>query len=89
MATPLSVLKEAKNGAFAENNEAVNLKLLYATQLDYANNMGWVPSGHTSSSVCVKLKMSEMVLLKDTLPKSHVHFCIKSLQQMSTKQTVF
>ena len=29
-----------------------------------ANNMGWIPSGHTSSSSYVRLKMSKMVFPK-------------------------
>ena len=32
------------------------LKFGMQTQFDSRNNMGWVPSGHTSSSVC-KVKM--------------------------------
>ena len=33
------------------------LMLGMQTQLNSMNNMGWVPSGHTSSSLCVRLKM--------------------------------
>ena len=34
------------------------------TQLKSANNMGWVPSGHTSSSLCAWLKMPKMYIKK-------------------------
>ena len=63
MATPFSVKKKAKNGTFARKrmeSEAYNFGM--QTKLDYANSMGWVPSGHTSSSTCVRLKISKVVL---------------------------
>ena len=49
MATPFQMVllppKRRKNGA-------TGLKLGMQIQLDFVNNMRWVPSGHTSSSVC-------------------------------------
>ena len=44
------LIPEKKNGA-------AGLKLGMQTQLDSANNMGWVPSGHTSFSLCVRLNV--------------------------------
>ena len=55
---PIMVLVlEKKNGA-------TYLKLGMQTQLDSADNMAWVPSDHTSSSLCVRLNMPKMVFLK-------------------------
>ena len=63
MATPLSVFKKVKKLLMPtkKNNAVTYLKLWHETQLDSANNIGWVPSGHTSSSLCVRLIMSKMV----------------------------
>ena len=47
------------NGTFARNNNgATGLKLCHADITQLANNMAWVPSSHTSSFLCVRLKMS-------------------------------
>ena len=63
--TPFCIKKKAKNGTFARKmNGATVIKLGMQTQLDSSNNMGWVPSSHTSSSLCVWLNMSKMVLLE-------------------------
>ena len=35
-----------------KNSGVTGLKLGMQTQLDFANNIGWFPSGHTYSSVC-------------------------------------
>ena len=60
MATSLPYLKKkkkAKNVTFARKcNGATDLKSGMQTQLDSANNMGLVPSGHTFFSSCVRLK---------------------------------
>ena len=88
----LSVFKKAKNGTLArKKNGATGLKLGMQTQLDSANNMGWVPSGHTSSFLCVRQKMPKMVL-----PKKKNHFNLitcsllfKNLQHISSKQIFF
>ena len=62
MAAPLSVLKREPNMVlFPEKmNRATGLKFGMQTQLGSSTNMGWVPSGHTSSSWYVRLKMSKM-----------------------------
>ena len=53
----------SQNGTFArKKNGATSLKLWHAIQLDSAKNMGWVPSGHTFSSLCLRLKISKVVL---------------------------
>ena len=84
MATPLPVFK--KKNTFAEKMmEPQDLKLGMQTQLDCANNMGWVSSGHTSSFLCARLKMPKIVLLK-TVGPNHVHFCFKSLQHIPSKR---
>ena len=60
MATPLSEFKKMSQKMVllpGEKNGGTGLKLGMPAQLDSANNMGWVPSGHTSSSLCVWLKM--------------------------------
>ena len=65
MATPLSVLKKPKMVLFPEKeNGATDLKLGMRTQLDSVNNMERVPSGHTFSSLRVRLNMPIKVLLK-------------------------
>ena len=48
-----------------KKNRDTDLKLGMKTELEYANNMGWVPSGHTSSSLCVKLKMPKWYFKKN------------------------
>ena len=46
------------NGTFArKKNRATSLKLGMHTQPDSVYNMGWVPPGHTSFSLCGRLKM--------------------------------
>ncbi len=47
--TPFCIQPGKKDGA-------INLKLGMQTQLDSLNNMGWVPSGHTFSSLFVRQK---------------------------------
>ena len=65
MTTHPLVLKKAKNGICArKKNGVTDLKLGMQTQPDSVNNMGWVSSGHTSSSLCARLKMPKMELLK-------------------------
>ena len=67
MATPLSVFKKVKNGTLArKRNGAIGLKLGMQTQLDSSNNMGWVPSGHTSSSLWIRLKYQQKIVLLKT-----------------------
>ena len=61
IAIPLSVIKKAKICTFARRKNGLKLGM---QTLDSANNMGWVPSGHTSSSLCVRLKMPNVVLIK-------------------------
>ena len=57
--------KMGQNSTFArKKNGATGLKLGMQTQLDSANSMGWVPSGHTSSSLCIRLKMPKMIFIK-------------------------
>ena len=69
----------------SEKKGATGLKLSMQTQLHSANNVGWVPSGHTSSSLCVKLKMSNGTF-KTILRLNHMFiFVLKSLN-MPTKQ---
>ena len=66
VATLLSVFKKAKNGTFARKKEwSYRSKTLACRHNLTANNMGWVLSGHTFSQ-CVKLKISKMVILKNT-----------------------
>ena len=43
--------KKKKKKKVRKKDGATGLKLGMQTQLDYAINMGWVPSGHNSSSV--------------------------------------
>ena len=66
MATHPSILKKAQNGTFArkKEDEATDLKLGMHAQFDSANCMGCIPSGHTSSSLCVRLKIPKTALLK-------------------------
>ena len=60
--TPFCI-KKANNGAISrKRNVAIGFKLWLQARLHSANNMGSVPSGHTSSSVC-KAEMSKMVIL--------------------------
>ena len=40
---------------------ATDLKLGMHIQLHSRSNMGWVPLGHISSFLCVRLKMPKMV----------------------------
>ena len=62
MSTWLSFKKKAKNDPFSRiKNGATGLKFGIQTQLNSLNNMRWVQSGHTPSSLCVR---TEMVLLK-------------------------
>ena len=59
---------KAKNGTFARKKRRMELQAQnfgMQIQLESVNNMGWVPSGYTSSSLCVRLKMSKMVLQKN------------------------
>ena len=79
MSTPPYVLKKThKNGTFTiKKNGAAGLKFDMQTQLDSANNMGWVPSGHTSSSLCVRLNMPKMVFLKKNGPNHMLTFVMK------------
>ena len=56
----LSIFKKAKNGTFANKkrkNGATGLNLGILIELDSANNMVWVPFGHTSKSLRVRVKM--------------------------------
>ena len=58
-------------------NGATDLKLGTQTQLDSSNKMGWFPSGHTSTFLCIRLKnMPKMVLLKST-DFIRIQFCFK------------
>ena len=60
MATTLSVLKKKQNkyGILARHIlEATDPKISMNTQLDSGSNMGLVIPGHTSTSVCVRLKI--------------------------------
>ena len=53
MATHPSILKRPKMVLLLEKkNGATDLKLGMQIRLNFTNNMGWVPSGHTSSFVC-------------------------------------
>ena len=67
MATPPFVLKKknnSKNDTLPEKmDRATDIKREMQTQLDFANNVEWVPFAHTSFSWCVKLKILKMVLL--------------------------
>ena len=58
-------------------NGATDLKIL-AFKHDLTLRIKWsgshLGSGHTSSSLCVRLKMSKIVHLKNILNESHVHF---------------
>ena len=57
-------LKNAKTGTFVrKKNGATGLKFGMHIQLDCANNIEWVTSGHTYSSLCVRVQMLEMVVL--------------------------
>ena len=54
MATPPSILKKPKMVLLIEKKNGAKTKLGMQAQLDSANNMGWVPSDHTSSlPLCV------------------------------------
>ena len=49
------------NGIFARKTiGATDLKLGMQTLLHSGSNMGWVPPGHTSSFLCVRLNMPKM-----------------------------
>ena len=61
MATPLSIFKNGPKWNYCLNKE---WNFGRQTQVDLANNMGWVISGHAISPLCVRLKMSKMVLKK-------------------------
>ena len=64
---PLPYKKKAKDCTSAlkkKKNGATHLKLDMQTQLNSVSNIRWVPSGHTSSSLCVRLKMPKILLLK-------------------------
>ena len=68
MATPLSVLKNiyTKNGTSARKKKlSYRPKILVCTQLHSANNIWWVPSGYSSSCLCVRLIILIMVLQKN------------------------
>ena len=54
--------KKAKNGIFARKTlGATDLKLGVHIQLNSGNDMGCVPSGHTSSLSCGMLKIPKIV----------------------------
>ena len=73
-----------------KKNSAADIKLGMRTQLDSANNMGRVPSGHTSSSfLYLRLKISKMVLLIKHFDLSHVHFCFNNLQHVIKAELLF
>ena len=56
-------LKKGKNGTLARKTDGTTgLKLGMDTQLDSGSNIGWVPPGHTSSSLYVGLKMPKIIL---------------------------
>ena len=40
---------------------ATDLKLGIHIQLHSRSNMGWIPAGHTSYFLCIRLKMPKMV----------------------------
>ena len=84
MATPLSVFKERpKMVTLPRTKWSYRPKTLSCKHNLTANNMEWVSSGHFSSSVCVRLKLSKMVHLKKHFDLSCVHFCIKSQKHVS------
>ena len=87
MVTPFNVLKKPKNGTFArKQNGTTGQKTLACRHNLTANMMGWVPSGHTSSSSCIRLKMPKCYFKKH-FDLITFHFCLKILQHMSSKQT--
>ena len=83
---PIMHKKEAKNGTYTrKNNGSTGLKFGMQTQPDSANNMGWVPSGHTSSSVC-KAKNVKNGSVKKNLGSNHMFTFFLKVYNMSSKQ---
>ena len=71
MATPPSILKKPEMVLLPEKKmELADLKLGMLIQLYSANNMGWVPSGHTSSSFLFVCKAKKCLGLNCTFKRN-------------------
>ena len=68
---PFYIKKRAKNGNFARKNGVTGLILGTQTQLDSANNMGWVPSGHTKL-LSVREKNAKYDTSKKKIRPNHI-----------------
>ena len=66
--------KQPKNGTFAKKiNGATGLKIGMHIQRDSGSTMGWVPPGHTSSSVCKAQNSKNGTSKKNLVLGSYTH----------------